>query len=196
MIGQNILTAHVYDALNQKGPDSNSITVYYDALPSQSQSITPLDLNGDQLLLNTDAVFRGTFPDQQLSVPIDIIGGTPPYAVNVQWGDSTNKVIPRNDNLGFTATHAYSKPGTYQITLQASDAHERVAFLAVATIVNGQPTTAATSTGSTPSNDAMTRLLALWPLYTGTVATVASFWFGERREKRLLTRYPHTSLPA
>lgn len=196
MIGKNVLIAHVYDALNQKGPDSNSITVYYDALPPQGQSITPLDLNGDQLLLNTDAVFRGVFPDQQLSVPVDIIGGTPPYAVNVQWGDSTNKVIPRNDNLSFTTTHAYSKAGTYQITLQASDARERVAFLTVATIVNGQPATAASTASSTPSNETMARLLALWPLYTGVVATVASFWLGEQREKKLLTRYPHTSLPA
>lgn len=196
MIGKNVLIARVYDALNQKGPDSAPVTVFYDALPPQGQPITALDLSGNQLLLNTDAVFRGVFPEQTLSVPIDILGGTPPYAVNVQWGDTTNKVIPRNDNLGFTATHAYARPGTYQITLQATDARDRVAFLTVATIVNGQPSVATTTSSSTPSTGIMAQLLALWPLYTGVVATVVSFWLGERREKRILTRYPHTSLPA
>lgn len=186
LIGQNKLVARVYDALNQPGPDSNVVTVFYDALPSQASPLTSLDFGGAQLLLNTDAVFRGVFPNQELNVPIDILGGAPPYAVNVQWGDSTNKVLPRKDNVSFIATHAYKKPGTYQVSLQASDASGRVAFLTVAVIVNGQPAPPAASSESTgtPTNT----LLALWPLYTASVAVVVSFWLGERREKHILAK--------
>lgn len=184
LIGQNLLVARVYDALNQPGPDSNTVTVFYDALPDQSGPLSSFDFGGPQMLLNTDSVFRGIFPEKEMRVPLNIIGGTPPFAVNVEWGDSTNSLVPRNDNVQFTTTHKYKKPGTYQISFQATDANGRVAFLSVAAIVNGQPATpiAATSAQSGSSN----LLLALWPLYVTSVAVVVSFWLGEIREKLVL----------
>lgn len=184
LIGKNALIARVYDALNQPGPDSNTVTVFYDALPPQADSLTPLNLGGAQLLLNTDAVYRGSFPGQEFSVPIDILGGVPPYAVNVQWGDSTNKIVPRNDNLTFTVTHSYAKAGTYQITMQGTDSQGRVAFLTVAAIINGQPGVNLVASTSKPS---VNELLLLWPLYTSAAAMVISFWLGERREKHILS---------
>lgn len=187
LFGQNTLIARVYDALNQPGPDSNIASVFYDALPAQADSLTSIYLGGAQLLINTDAVFRGAFPDQEMNVPIDIIGGTPPYAVNIQWGDSTNKVVPRSDNVNFLANHTYAKAGTYQVGLQVTDAEGRVAFLTVVSIVNGQPD-AITGTGSTSEPSTVNRLLTLWPLYTAVVAVAISFWLGEWREKRVLAK--------
>lgn len=193
LIGQNTMTARVYDVLNQPGPVSNSVTIFYDALPAQNVTPAALNFGGSQLLLNTDAVFRGVFPDQQLNVPLDIIGGTPPYAVNVQWGDSNNKVVSRNDNTTFDVGHTYLKPGTYQVSIQASDANGRVAFLTVASIVNGQPGIVSVAA---LSNTAITsKLLVLWPLYVGAVAVVVSFWLGERREKHILGN-PKVLLPS
>lgn len=183
LIGQNVLIARVYDSLNQPGPDSKPVVVYYDALPSQASALAPLNFGGSQLLLNTDAVYRGIFPGRQLNIPIDIIGGTPPYAVNIQWGDASNKVVARNDNQTFTAAHTYTRPGTYQITIQSTDAQGRVAFLTVAAIVNGQP---AIATVASTSNSSTSKLIVLWPLYTSAAAIVVSFWLGERREKRIL----------
>lgn len=184
LIGKNVLVARVYDVLNQAGPDSSPVTAYYDAVPPQSASLDLLNFSGAQLLLNTDAVFRGVFPGQLLNVPVSIIGGTPPYAVNVQWGDSSNSVIARNDNVSFNAGHTYHKPGTYQITIQASDSQGRVAFLMVAAVVNGQPggITPVSSISKTPGN----KLLMLWPLYAVLVTLVVSFWVGEQREKHIL----------
>lgn len=182
LVGENLIFARVYDDLNQPGPDSNKIVVYYDAVPPQASPMTPLDFGGPQLLLNTDAVFRGVFPDHEMQVPIDILGGTPPYALNIQWGDTTNKVVARNDNATFKVGHIYKKPGTYQISLQATDSGGRVAFLTVAAIVNGQPDPVlATASPSVPN-----QLLVLWPLYVSAIAIVISFWLGEQREKRLL----------
>jgi hypothetical protein len=183
LIGKNTLMARVYDVLNQPGPDSAPVDVFYDALPAQSGSFAPMDFGGAQLLLNTDAVFRGSFPEQELAIPIDILGGTPPYAVNVQWGDSDNNVVPRNDTTAFKVGHTYKKAGTYQISIQATDAASRVAFLTVASVINGQPSVAA---AATTANPAVNQLLILWPLYTSVFAIVISFWFGERREKHIL----------
>ena len=182
LFGQNVLVARVYDVLNQAGPDSNSVTVFYDGLPGQAAPLSLFNFSDRQLLINTDAVYRGVFPDQQLNVPISILGGTSPYALNVEWGDSSNKVIPRGDNLVFNASHVYRKAGTYQISLQASDSRGAVAFLTVAAIVNGQPPVVAGITPKSPVN----KLLVLWPLYVATATIVLSFWLGERREKRVL----------
>ncbi|HEX5797523.1 MAG TPA: hypothetical protein VFX86_03985 [Candidatus Saccharimonadales bacterium] len=185
LIGRNLIVARVFDVLNQAGPDSNKITVFYDQSGPQGAALVPLNFSGSQLLLNTDAVYRGVFPEDELDVPISIIGGEAPYAVNVQWGDLDNNIIPRKNNQVFRASHAYDKPGTYQITIQATDSRSRVAFLTVAAIVNGQ--TAAT-TVSGISKSSVNKLLLLWPFYTSAAAIVFSFWLGERREKRILTK--------
>lgn len=186
LIGKNDLVARVYDALNQAGPDSATVTVFYDALPPQAAPLENLIFGGPQMLLNTDAVFRGSFPGQQMNMPLTIIGGVPPYAVNVQWGDNSNKVIPRNDNLTFNVGHVYKKAGTFQVSLQATDSQGRVAFLTVAAIINGQPTAVAQG-GSTPKTN---KFLMLWPLYVSAVAIAVAFWLGEKREKRILAHQP------
>jgi hypothetical protein len=186
LFGKNDLIARVYDALNQAGPDSATVTVFYDVLPLQTGPITSFNFGNSQLLLNTDAVYRGVFPNREFDMPIDILGGTPPYAVNVQWGDTNNKVIPRPDNTGFKVAHSYNKAGNYQITIQATDTVGRVAFLGVAAIVNGQPSLVTSGTSS--SGSTTDQLLLLWPVYTGALGIVISFWLGERREKRILSR--------
>lgn len=183
LIGTNILTAKDYNALNEAGPISNQVTVYYDVASPQAAGITNVNLSGSQLLLNTNAVYRGTFPGQQLNVPVDIAGGNPPYAVNAEWGDATNNVVSRSNNTTFNVSHTYSKPGTYAISLQASDAQKQEAFLTIAAIVNGQ---AAVSASITPSNAAKNQALVLWPLYASVATAVISFWLGERREKHIL----------
>ena len=186
LIGQNALIARVYDALNQVGPDSGSVVVYYDALANTTSPFARLNFGGPQLLLNTDAVFRGAFPGKEMSIPLDIIGGRAPYAINIQWGDSTNKVVSRPDNTSFRTAHTYQKAGTYQLSIQATDADGRVAFITVASIVNGQPDPTVVAAAST--QETTSTLMLLWPLFAATFAVVVSFWIGEWREKRLLEK--------
>lgn len=186
LAGQSTLVARVFDALNQVGPDSNSVVVYYDAPANTSSPFAQLNFGGPQLLLNTDAVFRGAFPGKEMTIPLDIIGGRAPYAINIQWGDSTNKVVSRPDNTSFRTAHTYQKAGTYQLSVQATDADGRVAFITVASIVNGQPDPAVTASAS--AQETTNTLLLLWPLFAATFAVVVSFWIGEWREKRLLEK--------
>jgi len=184
LYGQNVLTAQVFDVLNQAGPVSNPVTVFYDAAQPFAASLNLLNFGASQLLLNTDAVYRGSFPGQTMNVPISIIGGAAPFAVNVQWGDSNNKVIPRGDNTVFNASHSYKKAGTYKITFQASDSQQQVAFLSVAAVINGQPAVVA----STSSKKTMNKLFVLWPLYAIAATMVISFWVGERHEKKIMQK--------
>ncbi len=186
MIGNNILIAKVFDALNQAGPDSNAVNVTYNPGFAGASGVTSLNFGGPQLIINTDAVFRGAFPNKEMSIPIDIIGGRAPYAVNIQWGDSTNKIVSRPDNASFRETHVYAKAGTYQLSLQATDADGRVAFLTVASIVNGQPDPEVAAAAT--ANQTTHLLIALWPLYASVFAMTISFWLGEWRERRNLVR--------
>lgn len=186
LYGKNDLVAQVYDALNQAGPPSATVTVFYDALPTQSAPVSFLDLSGAQLVLNTDAVYRGSSPGDTISVPVTILGGTPPFAVNINWGDTSNKLIPQGANGVFNATHVYKKPGTFEISMQGSDSKQLVAYLQVAAIVNGQPSTLAASVGGGASGGS-SKLLVLWPILAIAATTVVSFWIGEKREKRLLS---------
>ncbi len=185
LFGKNVLLARVYDALNQPGPDSNKVTVFYDASAAIGDPITSLNFGGQQVIINTDAVFRGTFPGDEVSLPLDILGGRAPYAVNIQWGDNNNSVVSRSNNDSFRTGHVYQKAGTYQLSMQVTDADGRTAFLTVAAIVNGQPDPAAVGGGSSTTPNA---LLLLWPLFAAVFATVVSFWIGEWREKRVLAK--------
>jgi hypothetical protein len=183
LYGMNVLTAQVYDVLNQAGPVSSPVTVFYDATAPQAAPASFLSFTGAQLILITDAAYRGSFPNQPLNVPITVIGGTSPFAINVQWGDSTNDVIPRSDNSTFNTSHIYKKPGTYKITIQGTDSKKLVAYLSVAAIVNGKPDIAAASATKKPPSS---KLLVLWPLFATAATLVVSFWMGERREKHIL----------
>lgn len=194
LFGKNVLFSRVYDALNQAGPDSNKVTVFYDASAASSDPLASLNFTDTQLLLNTDAVFRGSFPGQEMTMPIEILGGTPPFAINLEWGDSKNNVYSRKTNVTFRAAHTYDKAGTYQITLQSTDADGRVAFLTVAAVVNGKNLATGTGdfsngTSGNGQSTIITQMLTLWPLYTAMVGIVVSFWLGERREKRVLAAH-------
>ena len=188
LFGENKLFAQVYDSLNQAGPPSNTVTVFYDAGPSFGSPLQFLNFGGTQLLLNTDAVYRGSFPGQTMNVPLSIIGGTAPFAINIDWGDSSNKVIPRSDNSTFNATHVYKKAGNYKLVVQASDGQQQVAFLTVAAVINGQGAPVASTTENTsPKQGVVNKLLVLWPLFAILVTMLISFWLGEKREKRIMT---------
>jgi hypothetical protein len=103
-------------------------------------------------------------------------------------GGCTAKTLIEVYKNDIFAGHTYHKPGTYQITRQASDSQGRVAFLTVAAIVNGKPAVAAASTGS---NNPANKLLVLWPVLASAATIVVSFWLGERREKKILQPLGH-----
>jgi hypothetical protein len=183
LFGQNALKAIVYDVLNQAGPESNTVSVFYDSSFPVAAPTSFFDFSGAQLILITDAAFRGAFPNHALNVPITVIGGTPPFAINIQWGDSTNDVISRNDNSTFNVSHTYKKPGTYKIIIQGTDSKKLVAYLNVAAIVNGTPDVLASTTNKPPTS----KLFILWPILAVAATMVFSFWMGEQREKKVLS---------
>jgi hypothetical protein len=188
LYGQNILIARVFDALNQAGPDSAPVTVFYDSALGRGLGFASLDFGTSQLLLSSDAVYRGVFPNKEMAFNLTVLGGRAPYAIDIDWGDSTKSLIPRGSSGSFTTPHTYKKPGVYYVSVKASDPDGRVAFITVAVLVSGQPdpyVAPVTSDGTASPSI----LLSLWPLYLFLIVLVSSFYMGERHEKKILRKH-------
>jgi len=170
--GRNDLVAKVYDNLNQPGPDSNTVTVNFNAVKPAP---------GPRISLTTEFAKRGAQPGSNLSWPITISGGTVPYALSVDWGDQTTPdLISRATAGDLTLNHIYKQSGVYKVTIKATDKNGEAAFLQVVGIGNGpiQQTTAATS-----KNTATTQtIIVWWPLLVMLALMIITFGLGKRQE--------------
>ena len=139
--GANQLVARIYNFTDVAGPDSSSVTVYYDPPPAPivpgepspvatptkqnknaikgfsssaappSTSTTPLDETSVPLTLSSDFKIRGYYVGEESVWQIDPEGGTAPYAITIDWGDGSNGSASRGTAGPTRLTHTYQKPG-------------------------------------------------------------------------------------
>jgi hypothetical protein len=175
--GTNNLVARVYDALDQPGPDSNS--------PNVTLASSQFTSFGSLLALTSNYAKRGADPGQQLTWPIVISGGTEPYALSVDWGDSTQpEVLSESSSGTVNITHTYQTAGTYAVIIQATDKNGETAFLqlvGVATGVVGQSNNT-TGTGSSGTGNKVTTKVLWWPSAVFIPLLLVTFWIGMRYE--------------
>ncbi len=201
--GRNDLAAHVFNVTDDEGPVSPTVTVYYDAPnppPPASHQPNSGSSSGSSgagsntavapLSLTTAFLYKGYYIGQKVVWPLRIGGGTPPYALNVNWGDGQSDVISRGVAGDFNISHTYSARGgyknSYTIKVNAADSAGQKAFLQFFVIVNSQ--TAVGPVGGIfskppPSLPGSHRWLWLaWPAYTVVLIMFVSYWLGEREE--------------
>lgn len=175
IIGQNDLVARVFDALNQQGPDSNTVSVTY-----QTPQIDLPPAAADRFILTSAFGARGVDPDKQLIWPLAISGGSPPYAVSINWGNGSDELLSLSDSGDFNIEHSYALAGTYIVVVKATDSEGRLAFLQLAVVVNG-PAAAGVNQQDTGQIGALVRReYIIWPLYVLTVLAVINYWLGRR----------------
>ena len=176
--GQNVLSAIDYDSLNQAGPTSNTVNVTY----SNGQFAQA----GTQLTLTSIYGELGTTPGSQLTWPIIINGGTPPYAVSVDWGDSTSQELLSEANPGtFNITHTYQVSGVYKVVIKATDNKGQIALLQLV----GQGTGAIIQTSSSSKNNIQptsttTSTTNIWINLLAIPLIVLSFWIGKKYHEK------------
>lgn len=173
-VGINHLVARVSDALGQFGPDSAPITVTYDAPTVGSGAVAV----GRQMFLVADETVVAGEPNVELLRTIKIVGGTAPYALSWDWGDNTNALESVTVEGSVSHSHAYARPGTYHVIVQATDSAGNAAFIQLLTVVNGA---VATGTNGSNKSDLPGSLLTAWPLLAEAIFLVLMFWLGERR---------------
>jgi hypothetical protein len=178
-VGQNDLVAKVVDALNQFGPDSNTVTVSFNggAQPGAGQRIS----------LTTNFAKRGADPGQDLTWPIIINGGIGPYAVSVDWGDKTAADLISQSLAGsLTLKHVFTQPGVYHVTVKGTDAKGEVAFLQVVGIANGQAAAGSTGSGQNSGSVTVKKVIIWWPAVMALVVATVGFYLGMRHEVELI----------
>ncbi|MBI4033445.1 hypothetical protein HY379_00420 [Candidatus Saccharibacteria bacterium] len=175
--GRNDLVARQFDALNQASPDSGTVTVTFnDSLPA----------GGPRISLTTAYAKRGAAPGDTLTWPITVSGGTPPFAISVDWGDKTTPDLLSRDSAGdVLLQHTYNQSGVYNITIKASDSKEQTAFLQVVGIGNG-PIQQATTTSRPPVTTTTSNRILIISIAIALPLLISSFWLGKKHQLQVI----------
>jgi len=169
--GTNELTAHVYDWLDQTGPVSNIVTVNY--------TDTNFTEFGSQITLTSSYGRRSAAAGVQLEWPLQLSGGTGPYAFSIDWNDGPSTELKSQSLPGLVeAAHTYKKAGIYPVNVKVTDVKGVTAFLQVTAVANGQvDNTAKEKKDSTPAAQ------VLWvPTAVSFALLIPSFWLGRRSQ--------------
>jgi hypothetical protein len=171
--GQNDLVARVYDALDQAGPDSPTVTVSFNDGTFGNV--------GSRVSITTNYAKRGANPGDKLTWPITISGGEGPYAISVDWGDGKTADLISKESAGdLTLSHIYDSPGVYNMILKVTDKNGVSAFLQLVGLANGA-LSQTNQTGKTNGTTVVTKTVT-WPFSVLVPLLLVSFWLGKRHE--------------
>lgn len=175
--GANELVARVYDALDQQGPDSNTVTVTYVQ--------TGFNTSASRVALSSSFARRGANPGETLTWPILLSGGSGPYAISIDWGDGETELISRTFTGEFNISHVYKTPGVYTMLVKVTDGDNNSAFLQLVGVGNG---TLAQDNQINSSTTVVKTTVVWWPVLVASVFVVLSFWLGGRFKLEQLRR--------
>lgn len=202
--GTNALTARNFDNLNQAGPDTPSVTVNFKTEETVVDVQTP-DLPENPVIIpgvtEGPAECEDYNPTGQLSVGgkphvavvciprsvavnedqrigILVWGGTPPYALNFDWGSGESTLISMDAPGYRTVKVSYASSGVYNINIQVTDRSSNAASGESAIEV----TEADTSQGIAQIINSI--FTTSWfetpvPLYVIAVGLTLGFWGGD-----------------
>ncbi len=169
--GTNELSAVVYDDLDQPGPISNIVTVTY--------TDTRFTAFGALVTLTSSYGRRSAATGSELNWPLQLSGGTGPYAFSIDWSDGSSPELKSQALTGLvTIAHAYKKAGIYQVNVKATDVNGVTAFLQVIAVSNGK-------VDSTPDAAAAGKSATkvLWvPAVVALVLLPPTYWLGKRSQ--------------
>ena len=172
--GTNELSAAVFDDTGQQGPASNVVSVTY--------SNTQFAAFGESITLTSTYGRRAAPVSSALSWPLQLTGGTGPYAFSIDWGDGSKPELKSQALAGVvTINHAYKQAGIYRINITVTDVNGVSAFLQVIAVVNGEATN--TSGSGDTDEQATERTEILWaPAAVSAGLMLPAFWFGRKSQ--------------
>lgn len=175
--GRNDLVARHYDSLDQAGPDSNTVSVTFDDSTGRVNIAA-------RISLTTNYARRGANPGQLLTWPIIISGGTPPYAVGVDWGDGTTNDLYTITNVGeFIIKHKFDSAGSYRALIKATDKNGATSYLQVTAISNGEAKDGNVAGATADKTIIAGSTKVLWqPVAIAIPLVITTFWLGKRYE--------------
>ena len=172
--GTNELSAIVYDELDQPGPTSNIVTVNY--------ADTNFTAFGTLITLTSSYGRRSSPAGTQLTWPLQLSGGTGPYAFSIDWGDGSAAELKSQSLAGLLdIMHTYKKAGIYQVNIRVTDTNGVSAFLQVVAVSSGKVDTTATVQQKDETGGTVTRVLWI-PAVIAMILLLPTFWLGRRSQ--------------
>lgn len=173
--GVNELSAIVYDELDQPGPTSNIVTVNY--------TDTRFTAFGALITLTSSYGRRSAPASSQLSWPLQLSGGTGPYAFSIDWGDGTPTELKSQALSGVVAiAHTYKKAGIYQVNVKVTDVNGVSAFLQVVALASGRVDSTTTGATDTKKETGTTTKILWVPALVALVLLLSAYWLGRRSQ--------------
>lgn len=179
--GQNEITARVLDDLGQEGPVSNTVTVTYNRPNAIFSPFT------DAITLTSAFSRRAADPNATLTWPLQLSGGTGPYAFSINWGDGSELQLLSQAAPGIVnIQHIYKNAGIYQVTIQVVDSNGVVGFLQVIAVANGDADAAIFNVSEPADRIVIQREIVWIPAAVVTALLIPAFWLGRRNEARAM----------
>lgn len=172
--GVNELTAMVYDDLDQVGPVSNTVKVTY--------TDTNFTSFGQLVTLTSSFGRRAAAAGSTLTWPLQLSGGTGPYAFSIDWGDGSKLELKSQSLAGsVNIDHVYAKAGIYRLNITVTDSNGVSAFLQLVAVASGQvDTTNTAGTDKKPTGNVVKVLW--WPIVVLFVLLLPTYWLGRRSQ--------------
>ena len=186
--GTNELIARHYDELDQAGPDSNVVSITFNdgaSRPDVAERITVV----------SSYARRGANPSETLSWPIVITGGSPPYAISVDWGDGSPPDIYSSQIPGeYIIKHIFSQAGIYRALIKITDTNGNIGYLQLTAIANGAIKEGEVAGAIETTGRTITKVL--WqPVAIAVPLVLTTFYLGKKYEvtriKRKLSKGEH-----
>lgn len=173
--GKNKLSAAVFDELDQKGPKSNTVTVTY--------TDTNFTSFGELITLTSSYGRRSAAVHSPLSWPLQLAGGTGPYAFSIDWGDGSAPELMSQSLTGVVMiSHSYKQAGIYQVNVKVTDVNKVSAFLQLVAVSNGKVDGSA-PVADTGDKDATPTTKVLWiPAAIALLLMIPTYWLGRRSQ--------------
>ena len=173
--GINELSAIVYDELDQAGPVSNIVTVTYNN--------TNFTAFGALLTLTSSYGRRAAPAGTQLTWPLQLTGGTGPYAFSIDWGDGSKPELKSHALAGvITIDHVFKKAGVYTVNITVTDVNGVSAFLQLVAVASGKVDgNGAAATDADKQNTPKPEIMWV-PTLLSLALLAPAFWLGRRSQ--------------
>ena len=173
--GTNELSAIVYDDLEQAGPTSNIVTVTY--------TDTRFTAFGAIMTLTSSYGRRSAPAGGTLTWPLQLSGGTGPYAFSIDWGDGSKPELKSQALAGvIDISHIYKKAGIYQVNITVTDVNGATAFLQLIAVASGK-VDVAPAAGDQKKAAAAPSPQILWiPTIILLILLIPTYWLGRRSQ--------------
>lgn len=173
--GQNELSAIVYDELDQAGPPSNLVTVTY--------TDTRFTAFGSLITLTSAYGRRAAPAGSTLGWPLQLSGGTGPYAFSIDWGDGTKPELKSQALAGVVnISHSYKKAGIYIVNITVTDVNGVSAFLQLIAVSSGE-VDGTTATASDENVKTVIKKEIIWiPAAVAMLLLLPTYWLGRRSQ--------------